>query len=120
MTQELFASGERKGEMMLKPVAGELHQGTNLSLRQVLIRSQEKGGEERLRRPQVGEEAIGTEEEGRVDRLHAQLAQHDLQRRGHAAEFHPQAELLHRRAASSVLATQGGSCDSVLAGATCW
>lgn len=88
VTQEVLA-WESERQMMLSPVAGELHRGTNLSLRQVLIRSQEKGGEKRLRRPQVGEEAIGAEEEGRVDRLHAQLAQHDLHQRGHAAEYHP-------------------------------
>lgn len=63
---------------------------THLSLRQVLVRSHEKGGEERLRRPQIGEEAIGAEKEGRVDRLHAQVAQHDLQHRVRAAAYHRQ------------------------------
>lgn len=88
---------------------------THLSLRQVLVRSHEKGGEERLRRPQIREEAIGAEEEGRVDRLHAQVAQHDLQLRVHAAAYHRQPELRH--AASSAGATQVGFDNRVLASA---
>lgn len=38
---------------------------THLDLRQVLVRPHEEGGEERLERPQVGEEAVDTEQEGR-------------------------------------------------------
>lgn len=95
---------------MLSPVAGELRRGgggTHLSLRQVLVRSHEKGGEERLRRPQVREEAIGAEEEGRVDRLHAQVAQHDLQLRVHAAAYHRSSgtPLLRREQRRSASAT---------------
>lgn len=43
---------------------------THLSLRQVLVCSQEEGGEEGLQRPQVGEEAVNTEQEGRPQHRH--------------------------------------------------
>lgn len=51
---------------------------THLSLAQVLVWSQQKGGEERLQRSQVGKETIGTEQEGRVERTHVGAARHDL------------------------------------------